>query len=258
MEGSMRRRLPVLWCAVAIVVNAVPVLADPVTVVRVTRSITVQSVAGNDSRSAVDSDRSWLDTKRVSTSGADSASVGASLDTTKITPTELAASGNTFVTHRSVGADSGGMAESSFRVEFIVTEPLHFRFGATPSAFGSGSWSMAVLRSDDDDVFRYDGSHTGPLARGLLAPGRYEFVARAQSVAFPQRGTGRTAAAFDFALGLEPAGSGIRWAGPWLLVPAAVLINFCLTHARRPPRSHRCPGPADRADRQGGVRHRPA
>lgn len=202
----MRVRLPVLWCSVAMMATAVPVLADSFTVVRVTRSITVQAVADTDSRSAAVSGQSHLDETRTATSGDEFASAGASLDTSRMTSSKFIATGNTFVKRGTVEAEAGGMAESYFRVEFTVNEPLRFRFDAKPAASGKGSSWLAVLRSGDRNVFRYNsGNAKAGVADGLLDPGKYEFLARAESVVFPQSGTGESGARFELGLGLEAA-----------------------------------------------------
>ena len=200
----MRVRVLAVWIAVAMIGTAVPVFADSITVLGVTRTVSVQASAGQSSSSGGGVNRDLLDVTRMVSSGDDFVNVLAGLDTTGALGTNFDAFGTTQIIHSSEAAEVGGTAVSTYAVRFLVNESVRFIFGATFAAFGGDSSWLGVLRSDAGDVFRYEGSGSlGPLANGVLAPGSYEFVARAQSSVSPATGKGTTRAAFDLGLGFD-------------------------------------------------------
>ena len=215
----MRVRRPVVCLTVAMLSIAVPVLADSFTVLGLTRTISVTATAGQSSSNGGGFNRELLDQTRMASAGDDFAHANASLDSTGTSGNEFAAMGNTLLIRSSAAAEVGGTATSTFGVDFLVNDPLQFIFGATFAAFGPGSSWLAVLQSESGDVFRFEGSSSlGPLANGLLAPGRYQFLAQARTSVDPQAGSSYSGAAFNVAFGLNDVASPTPEPGSLLLL----------------------------------------
>jgi hypothetical protein len=205
----MRLKRVGVWLGVVMLANAVPVFADPITVLRTTRTLTLQATAGGDSATSESADRSFLSQTITATSGSDFGQVGASLDTTNVIGMDVHVLGDSFIDHGSGGAASGGVAHATFTMQFDVNEPLNYIFGATFATTGNDElhrslWAADLVARTGGQVFRYvGGDNIGVINLGTLLPGRYDLLLRAASAVSPHAGSGRTSASFNAALGFQ-------------------------------------------------------
>src|SRR3982751_2132811 len=111
--------------------TALPAFADPITIISVRRTIALDITAGGDSHTEELRDQALLSDSLTATSGADTATASARLDTTQLLPNDFAVRGDTSIRHNSTAGTSGGFAQSTFAAEFDVNQPLQYSFGGT-------------------------------------------------------------------------------------------------------------------------------
>jgi len=210
----MRIRQFCVLLGVVFSANALPVFADPITVVSLTRLVHVEATAGADSRAADAADSSLLFVTVTARSGTDFILPGASLDTTQVRNDAFAVSGEAFVNDSSAAGRVGAIANARFAATFLVNEPLQYVFASNFLATGNSGGRLSVWSTDltsqttGRQVFSYAGfGIAAPASIGTLEPGRYRFLLDATSMVFPQGGSATTTASLNAALGFASSAS---------------------------------------------------
>lgn len=205
----MRISGPAMLLAVTILGTAIPLYADPISIVATGRSVFATSMAGQDFQLTQAQDKDVLSTGTTSVwPPADVANAGASLSSS-IQSVLFEGAGSSFVNHTSVTATGGGGSEATYYVEFDAAQPVTYTFNGDFSTVGTSQW-LAALHDValDTDVFHYqDGDGSSPMTTALLGPGRYEFFVRSSSSIDLQLGSSETSSAFRFNMALAEAPS---------------------------------------------------
>jgi PEP-CTERM motif len=249
-------RLP--RCAIASVLlpaSSLPTWADPITILSVRRAtaaaVTLTDASGTSRQNLFDQQSDMLTTAAVASTLLSSGTAVATLTSTLPDPMHWSGTG-TISGSWTVANAADVFLESSYRVSFLVTSPVFYRYDGSftssssnapglPFQGGVGGGGGASLRAqrpvpDDPEhgtpIFGGPGPHTG-----VLIPDVYFFNASASGFLTTVAGgsTGNLQSGFDFTLDLTPADS----APSPTPEPASVMLlgtgiaGICASRARR-------------------------